>query len=136
MQWFCKKGLALLPADDKAVRAIRKLEEGEAVQLEMQRSRSVPHHRFFMKCCSVIGQNQDPIRTEHQIKEALKEAAGHVDTLRSPNGTVFTFPRSIAFAKLSADEWNDLWPSLDEAMRREFKFDCSLFKEGYAGFYE
>lgn len=136
MKWFMRKGDALLPADDKAVRAVRRLAEGEAVMLEMKRSRSSSWHRFFMKCCSVIGENQDPIRTEHQIKEALKEAAGHVDTLTSPTGTKFTFPKSIAFAELSADEWDELWPSLDEAMRREFRFDCALFKEGYAGFYE
>lgn len=134
--WMAKKGLALLPVDDKCVRALRKLEDGEAVEVELKRSRSPSWHRFFMKCCAVIGDHQEPVKSTHQMKEAIKMAAGHVETLISPNGTEYKFAKSIAFDKLTPDEWEELWPSLEDAMRLEFRFDTQLFKDGYAGFYE
>lgn len=135
-QWLHRHGLALLPADDKATKAIKRLGEGELVQMMMERSRSPVWHRWFMGGCAAIAENSDEPMTTHTAKEALKLFAGHVDLVQSKTGEVYKVPRSIAFEKLTPDEWAELFPSLDQAARDHFKFDFHLFKEGYSGFYE
>lgn len=135
-QWLVRHGMTLIPADDKAAKAIKRLGEGELVQMMMERSRSPQWHRWFMGGCAAIAQNSDEPLTTHAIKEALKLFAGHVDLVQSKTGEVFKVPRSIAFDKLTPDEWSELWPSLDSAAREHFRFDFELFRQGFAGFYE
>lgn len=134
-QWFHRHGNALFPADDKAVKALKRLVEGEAVMLAMERSRSPDWHRWFMGGCAAIGQNRDEPLTTHAVKEALKLFAGHVDVVTDAKGEVWKIPRSIAFEKLTPDEWSELWPSIDEAARDRFHFDFELFKSGYSGMF-
>lgn len=134
-QWFCRHGMSLVPADDKATKAIKRLGVGEAVQLMMERSRSPDWHRWFMGGCAAIAQNSYEPMTTHAAKELLKLKAGHFDPYEI-HGEILKVPRSIAFEKLTADEWAELWPSLDQAAREHFKFDFELFRSGYSGFYE
>lgn len=134
-QWFARKGLSLIPADERAVKALKRLGESEAVQLMMERSRSPVWHRWFMGGCAAIAQNSDQPMTTHAAKEILKIKAGHFDPYEY-GGEIVKVPKSIAFEKLTPDEWAELFPSLDQAAREHFKFDFYLFKDGYAGFYE
>lgn len=135
-QLFARHGMALVPADDKAVKAIKRLAAGECVTLMMERSRSPQWHRWFMGGCASIAENSDEPLTTHAVKEALKLFAGHVELVQSKSGEVFKVPRSIAFEKLTQDEWATIWPALDQAARDHFRFDFQLFREGYAGFYD
>lgn len=134
-QWLVRKGLALVAGDEKALKAIKRLGEGELVQMMMERSRSPDWHRWFMAGCAAIAQNSDEPMTTHAAKELLKLKAGHFDPYEI-HGEFLKVPKSIAFEKLTADEWAELWPSLDRAAREHFKFDFELFKQGMAGFYE
>lgn len=134
-QWVFRKGDSLLAADDKALKAIRRLQPGEAVQMMMERSRSPQWHRWFMGGCAAIANNSDEPLTTHAVKEVLKLKGGHVDIVQRGD-EVIKVPRSISFEKLTADEWAEIWPSLDQAARDFFKFDFELFRSGMAGFYE
>lgn len=139
-QWLARKGLSLIPADEKAVKAIKRLGEGEAILLAMERSRSPEWHRWFMGGCAAIAegiaQSGDRQLTTHAVKEVLKLYAGHIDKVRDKYGNETDIPRSIAFDKLDADEWAELFPSLDAAAHEHFGFDFQLFKDGLSGFYE
>lgn len=135
-QWLFRKGDSLLAADEKALKAIRRLQPGEALLLMMERSRSPKWHRLFMGACSAIAQNSEPKLTTHAVKEALKLYAGHVEIVKDRKGQELMVPRSIAFEKLTADEWAEIWPSFDAAAREHFGFDFDLFTQGYSGFYE
>ena len=115
-----KSSIGLVPADEDSRAAVAKLEDGECAEFEMRRVRSLPWNRKYFGICRTIGQNQDPPRDEDSIDHELRILAGHYDTMRlrdRKSGEMFEVltPKRIAFHKLTQDEWEKLWPSLEQA---------------------
>lgn len=121
--WFAKvrRGdkVGLIPTDDKARALLARMGEGECAEVELIRPRSVPWHRMYFGICRDIGENQDPQRTEDSIDQELRVRAGHFDVLWI-DGHEVRVPKRIAFAKLTGDEWSELWPSIELAIREHF----------------
>lgn len=121
-QWFFRKDDLLVPADERAQRFVRRLFQGEAVQVEVERSRSYKWHKLYVACCIGIGENCEPQRDWMSIDSELRVRAGHFDKIFVEDYEV-RVPKRIAFDKLTADEWAELWPRLDLAMQEGFGFD-------------
>jgi hypothetical protein len=117
--WFHKKGGGLFPSDDKAKRGLDRLGDGECVLLTIVRPRSVAWHRMYFAVCRQIGMNQEPQRDESSIDRELRIRAGHYDVLFI-EGHEVRVPKRIAFDKLSAEKWSELWPSLEKAIAETF----------------
>lgn len=120
--WVCKKANALYPADERAERMFKRLFDGEAMQLSLERSRSYKWHKMYVSCCIAIGQNCDPSRDWESIDYELRIRSGHYEVM-FVDGHEVRYPKRIAFDKLTADQWAQLWPSLDLAMQEHFGFD-------------
>ena len=156
--WFAKvrrgEKAGLIPTDEDSRALVNRLADGECVEVEIVRPRSVPMHRMYFGICRQIGLNQDPPRTEDSIDQELRVLAGHYDVIyigrtRLPwwfgavEPLILThgrlgrwlakrlrtrlskrhealIPRRIAFAKLTHDEWMQLWPSLELAINERF----------------
>jgi len=121
--WFAKVSrenkIGLIPTDDHSRAAIARLGDGECVEVEIVRPRSLQWHRMYFGICRTIGENQDPARDESSIDHELRVRAGHYDVMWV-DGHECRVPKRIAFAKLSGREWEELWPSLDLAIREHF----------------
>lgn len=121
--WLAKvtgrNSVGLIPTDDIAKRILSRMEDGECAQVELVRPRSVPMHRMYFGICRQIGENQDPQRTEASIDAELRVRAGHYEVMLI-DGHECRIPKRIAFDKLSHDEWMELWPSLELAIRENF----------------
>lgn len=121
--WLAKvhrgKKVGLIPTDEIAAKIIANMSDGECAQVEFVRPRSAPWHRMYFGICREIGFNQDPQRTEDSIDSELRVRGGHYEVLLM-DGHEVRVPKRIAFAKLSADEWAELWPSLELAIRERF----------------
>ena len=167
--WFVKVSrgarIGLIPTDDTARAAVDRLGDGECIEVEIGRLRSVRWHRMYFGICREIGHNQDPRRDESSIDYELRVLAGHYDVMyvgKSPaagflksllslvakgipadiaiklrevinelsRGHEVRVPKRIAFDKLSADEWAQLWPSIELAIRE--KFGEEYLREGRA----
>lgn len=111
--------VGLIPTDDLARTVLLRMGDGECAEVELVRPRSVQWHRMYFGICRDIGLNQDPQRTEDSIDNELRVRAGHFDVL-FVDGHEVRIPKRIAFAKLSGDEWAQLWPSLELAIREHF----------------
>ena len=157
--WFAKvrrgEKAGLIPTDEDSRALVNRLGDGECVEVEIIRPRSVPMHRMYFGICREIGKNQDPMRTEDSIDNELRILAGHYDVIRVGRqrmpwwfGVLATVleknghrlgrwlikrlrtrlghahevyvPKRIAFAKLTHDEWMELWPSLELAINERF----------------
>lgn len=121
--WFAKvrrdDKVGLIPTDDIGRRIISRMGDGECAQVELVRPRSVPMHRMYFGICRQIGENQDPQRTEASIDAELRIRAGHYEVMLI-EGHECRVPKRIAFDKLSHDEWMELWPSMELAIREHF----------------
>jgi hypothetical protein len=113
----------LVPADPETAEAIAKMGDGECLLLRPIKVRSLRFHRLYFALCREIGQNQEPTRDESSIDMELRVLAGHYDVLHARKGnSLFEVrtPKRIAFDKLTADQWRELWPSLELAGRERF----------------
>lgn len=121
--WFCKVSrdgkVGLIPTDELARGILNRMGDGECAEVEIVRPRSVPWHKMYFGICRDIGFNQDPQRTEDSIDQELRVRAGHYDMI-FVDGHEVRVPKRIAFAKLTADEWAELWPSIELAIREHF----------------
>ena len=117
--WFHKKGLALHPSDGEALKGIMRMGDGECVLVSVVRPRNAPWHRKYFAICKCIGENQEPARDAESIDLELRIRAGHFDVLLV-EGHEIRVPKRLAFAKLSAEQWEALWPSLEQAICRDF----------------
>lgn len=117
--WLAKKGRGFLPTDDESARLHARFTEGECAEFEVVRPRSLPWHRMYFGICREIGQNQDPVRDENSIDQELRVRAGHFEVLWV-DGHECRVPKRIAFNRLTADQWAELWPSLELAIREHF----------------
>lgn len=117
--WLAKKGRGFLPTDDESTRLHERFKDGECAEFEVVRPRSLQWHRMYFGICRAIGQNQDPVRNESDIDHELRVRAGHFETFWV-DGHECRVPKRIAFARLTADEWAELWPSLELAIREHF----------------
>lgn len=110
----------LIATDETGRTTLAKMEDGECAEFEIRRVRSLPWHRKYFGICRSIGQNQEPARDEDSIDHELRILAGHYDVMRlrdRKSNELFEVrtPKRIAFHKLTQDEWERLWPSLEQA---------------------
>lgn len=113
-----RAGLVATDEDSQAV--LDKMADGECAEFEIRRVRSLPWHRKYFGICRQIGLNQDPPRDEDSIDHELRILAGHYDCMRlrdRRSNELFEVrtPKRIAFHKLTQDQWEKLWPSLEQA---------------------
>lgn len=117
--YLARHGRGFLPADEAAADLHRKMGAGEVAEFEVQRIRSIRWHRLYYALCTEIGKNQDPARDKDSIDNELRIRAGHYEVLLV-EGREVRIPKRIAFHKLSAEKWSELWPSLELAIRETF----------------
>lgn len=111
--------VGLVPTDEITQKIIAGMSDGECAQVEFVRPRSVPWNSMYWAMCREIGFNQDPQRTEGSIDTELRIRAGHREVLFVDGHEVW-MPKRIAFDKLTGDEWSELWPSIELAVREHF----------------
>lgn len=125
--WFAKLGSHLIPADAVATKLVDKMVTGEGLVMNVIKVRSLAWHNMYFGCCRTIGRNCDPERDEDSIDAELRIRAGHFDVMFI-DGHEIRVPKRIAFDKLTAQEWSDLWRKLDLAMQEGFGFDFESWK--------
>lgn len=104
----------LAPDDDRAMRALLRVPRDAVVRVEIKSGRSVPMMRKFWAMIHKVHENQTVYATPELLEKALCVYLGHYDVLYMRDGTEVRVPRSIAFHKLTQQEFNDLY---DRALR-------------------
>ncbi len=117
--WLSRRHLSLIPTDEDSSRVIHRLGEGECVQVSVSRIRSIKWHRLYFGLCKLIGENSDPHRRADAVDPEIRVRAGHYDCYEV-DGHEVRVPKRIAFTELTADEWAELWPSIELAMSERY----------------
>lgn len=107
--------VGLIPTDDASRSLLERMGDGECAEFSIVRPRSVPWHRMYFGICRQIGENQDPPRDESSIDMELRVLAGHYEVMWV-DGHEVRVPKRIAFDRLTADEWSELWKSIEQAV--------------------
>lgn len=106
-EMYLKRTLAgFAPDDDDAQRSLNRIPLGTTVRCEVVKPRSVPQLRQYWAMCALVAMNHAELQTREQVDQALRLLTGHVDLVKVGD-QLLQLPRSIAFAKLSQDEWTE-----------------------------
>ena len=127
--------VGLVPTDAESQAAIEKLGDGEVVTCSIVKPRSSQWHRLYFGLCRMVGENQEPARDESSIDYELRVLAGHYDAMKVRKGNELyevRVPKRIAFDKLTAEEWQALWPSLSLALCERFGSEYMESVPGWA----
>ena len=106
---FKKHAGGLYPAGGPEEKYMTSIKEGDIVEVEVVRPRSQGRIRFWW---SLVGFLVEQISSDEWTKdttaEMLKILCGHFTLIVSPSGEQFRIPKSIAFHKISEDEFGEL----------------------------
>lgn len=112
-EWFHRSIDCLVPVDQSALDALRRLKEGQKVKIHIDRVRSPEWHRLYFKRCAVIAENTG-LSTD-AVDAKTRMMAGHVELAGQWEGRDLFVPARIAFDKLSASGWEAIWLGLEKA---------------------
>lgn len=122
-RFLCHKYLgSLRPADVGGEDALRKIGQGELVMVEVKRPRNVRHHRKYWALVTLVWENIDTDRypTAEDLHAAIKIAAGLRTPIQLPDGTMGYIPGSIAFHKMSQDDFSAFFEKVCDLVCKHF----------------
>lgn len=100
----------LVPDDDAARDALRKVPVGNVVAIDIRRPRHHKNLRRWWALMNLIAQNSDTIKSPEQAHDLVKILAGHCTHVVSKStGEVYMVADSIAFGRLNEDEFQEVW---------------------------
>lgn len=108
MKFMAVKHLgSLRPTDSAGEDALRKLGQGQLVEIELRRPRNVRFHRMYWALVTLVWEQLDEERypTAEDLHAAIKIAAGLRTRIELPDGTIGFIPGSIAFHKMTEDDF-------------------------------
>lgn len=109
-----RKGSALWPAsafDDEMICA---LSQGVDIEVSLKQRRSLPQMRQYWVMLANVVEATEAYPTAEHMHEALKVDMGYTVPVKTPRGTVFHMPDSIAFARMGPVEFKGFF---DRAIR-------------------
>jgi len=109
---------ALHPVGDVAEEFFAKLKWGMDMLVTISRPRNLAHHRKFFTMVHKVFQNQEVYRSEDDLLDALKIAIGHVKRI-IVKGVEHVIPKSISFAKMDQDEFDDFYKRAVDFVRTD-----------------
>lgn len=108
----------LAPDDEASTAALRKIGAGEVVKVELVRPRSHRALRRWWALCNLVYTNAEQYKSADQVHQHLKILSGHATLVVSKGtGETFAIADSIAFSRLSEDEFIEVWQRAKDAIR-------------------
>jgi hypothetical protein len=113
---------SLRPCDEGGEAEVRKIANGEVVELELRRPRNVRHHRMFFALMSIVWEQLDNERypTVEDLVAAVKIAAGLRTRIELPSGEVGFIPGSIAFHKMDQTAFAGFYDRVCDLIAKHF----------------
>lgn len=113
---------SLRPSDAAGEDALRKLGNGQLVEVEIKRPRNIKFHRMYWALVTLVWDNIDLYRypTAEDLHAAIKIAAGLRTRIELPDGTIGFIPGSIAFHKMDETEFSAFFDRVCELIAKHF----------------
>jgi hypothetical protein len=123
--FFHKRGMALHPSDEAALKGLMRMGDGECVLVSVVRPRCANELRRYYAICQSIAENQDPPRDKDSIDHELRIRSGHYDVLLIEGHEIRT-PKRIAFDKMSQEQWISYWERVEACVAQHFGVEYLL----------
>lgn len=105
---FRKHLRGLVPMNEQAEDALRKIKQDQDVFVKFRRPRNIFHHRKLFALLNMVCNNLDMPITPEQLLVVIKIRTGHVDVIKTTKGLI-EIPKSISFAAMSQDQFEPFY---------------------------
>lgn len=123
MKIYLKKHLnGLYPVYTSDHSALEKIANGETVEATIRQDRNVKHHAKFFAILEMCYKNQEYYNNKDVFRGLVQREAGYYEEVRTKNG-IERWPKSIAFDKMSQDEFEELYEKCLQVLARLFDTD-------------
>jgi len=106
---------ALIPADGISAESLSQLPHEEVFKVVLTRPRSIGHHRKFFALIRALYDSlpdKSGYPTMDNFLTAIKIGIGHIDMYETASGAKYPVPKSISFANMQQDEFNQFYDSV------------------------
>lgn len=112
----------LIPADAAAEEGLRKVKMGALVTVEIKRPRNAKMLRLYWALVGLVWENVDNevYPTTESLHRAFKRCLGVVEEYRMPNGKVFEDTGSIAFDRMSQQDFDAFFNRVCDMVSKHF----------------
>lgn len=113
-QFLCYRDLngRLIPCNESGQEAVRKVAVNDVVMVEMRRPRNIQWHRKMFALFNLLYQNQSRYPTMDDLRSAMLVYIGFCTEIKLKDDRVVYVPKSLSFAKLSQEGFEQVWQSL------------------------
>lgn len=123
-------GGALVPMDQQAIDYLNKLKLGAGVTVEIKRHRNPAFHRKFMALLNLAYEAWEPAEATYkgqvvgknfdQFRSDITVLAGHYEMAINLRGETRLTAKSISFASMGQDEFEDLYSAVVNIVLKRF----------------
>lgn len=102
---FIRRGNYLVPEMDIDAKALDGIGQGERVRIEIREFRNVARHRAYWAMLHDVIASTECALSPERLHDLVKLETGLVELVVLPTGLKIALPGSIAFDKISEDEF-------------------------------
>ena len=100
-----------IPCDEESVKLFNSLKVDDEIVVEYKPRRNYKFHKKLFSMLNLIKNNQDKYKSVDNILTECKFKAGYFDIHLSQEGKQMLIPKSISFATMKADEFEEFYSS-------------------------
>jgi hypothetical protein len=116
----CKRIGSIVPANQAAEDAFRKISHGTILEMELTKKRNGQHHKLYWALITKVWESQNVYPTPENLHTALKFAVGHVDVSAKLDGTPILVPRPTTYEKMDQLEFSDYFDRICDVLAVRF----------------
>ena len=113
---------------------IKKIKAGEEFKCSITRPRNLKFHRKFFALINMVYENQEVYDNIDRMRYQLTMAAGYYNSYFNHKGIECFEPKSISFAKMDQDEFDELYNRFLDTVVEINGFDKQLMIENIEDF--
>lgn len=106
--FFFAKGGALWPDGEESERAMRRMGDGEACEVEFKRPRNIILLRKYWRLCEYVAESCPGVETARQVDHVLKIETGNVEVFKIGD-TLYQQAGSIAIGNMDEDGFSEYY---------------------------
>ena len=110
-------------ANDSDYEKAKKLKPNQELKCKITRPRNLKFHKKFFALIDLVYMNQDHYNNKEHLRKDLTIASGYYEQHTTFNGQTRTEAKSISFAKMSEDEFSELYNRFIDAIVKYFHFE-------------
>lgn len=116
------------PMNDNDREKAAKIREGEDNLFTLKKIRNIRFHRKYFVLIKMAFENQDQYQDIDDFRYVMQMKAGYYKRIITDKGVTF-LPKSIAFDKMDADEFESLYEAVWKVLYNTFAFERELFEQ-------